>query len=59
ASYCSAHDPRLLFGLGASEKVEKVEVRWPSGGVTTLESPPVRRYHRIQEPAASAPAAKP
>ncbi|MGH9509091.1 MAG: CRTAC1 family protein [Terriglobales bacterium] len=59
ASYCSVHDRRLLFGLGAGEKVDKVEVRWPSGGATTLENLPVRRYHGIQEPAASAPAGKP
>jgi hypothetical protein len=58
-SYCSAHDPRLLFGLGSGEKVEKVEVRWPGGGTTTLENLPARRYHRIQEPAASTPAGKP
>jgi len=59
ASYCSAHDPRLLFGLGTSEKVDKVEVRWPGGSVTTLENPALRRYHPMQEPVASAPAAKP
>ncbi len=59
ASYYSAHDPRLLFGLGASEKAERVEVRWPHGGVTTLENLPARRYHRIQEPAAPASAGKP
>ena len=29
--YCSAHDPRLLIGLGASTKVDLVEIRWPSG----------------------------
>jgi hypothetical protein len=57
-SYYSAHDPRLLFGLGASEKAEKVEVRWPGGGVTTLENLPARSYHRIQEPAAP-PTGKP
>jgi len=59
SSYCSAHDPRLLFGLGANEKVEKLEIRWPGGGVTTVENPAVRRYHRIQEPEASATPAKP
>ncbi len=56
ASYCSAHDTRLLFGLGTSEKVDKVEVRWPGGGVTVVENLPARRYQRIQEPAAAAPA---
>jgi hypothetical protein len=31
ASYCSQSDLRLHFGLGAKTKVEKLEVRWPSG----------------------------
>ena len=30
-SYMSALDPRLHFGLGPSNHVETVEVRWPSG----------------------------
>ena len=30
-SYMSALDPRLHFGLGSDDHVEKVEVRWPSG----------------------------
>jgi len=32
-SYQSANDPRLHFGLGAGERIESVEVRWPSGKV--------------------------
>ena len=30
-SYQSASDPRLHFGLGASQIVDSVEVAWPSG----------------------------
>jgi tetratricopeptide (TPR) repeat protein len=30
-SYLSASDPRLHFGLAAAQRVDRVEVRWPSG----------------------------
>jgi hypothetical protein len=30
-SYLSAHDPRLVFGLGAAATVERLEILWPSG----------------------------
>jgi tetratricopeptide (TPR) repeat protein len=32
-SYQSANDPRVHFGLGASQRIESVEVRWPSGKI--------------------------
>jgi enediyne biosynthesis protein E4 len=32
-SYQSASDPRLHFGLGESDRVQSVEVRWPSGQI--------------------------
>lgn len=31
SSFLSANDPRLHFGLGAAERVEKIAVRWASG----------------------------
>jgi hypothetical protein len=51
ASYCSASDLRLLFGLGNKEKVDEVEVRWPSGVVTTLKDVAVNRYLVVKEDA--------
>jgi hypothetical protein len=36
-SYQSASDGRLHFGLGDSEKVDRLEVRWPSGRVDRFE----------------------
>ncbi len=50
SSYCSSSDPRLLFGLGKTEQVDKVEVRWPTGAISTLERLPARRYYRMEEP---------
>ncbi len=37
-SFLSAGDPRLHFGLGASDHVESVEIRWPSGHVDRYKS---------------------
>lgn len=32
-SFLSACDPRIHFGLGTAERIESIEVRWPSGRV--------------------------
>jgi len=31
SSYASASDPRLLFGLGSTDAVERIDVIWPDG----------------------------
>jgi len=50
-SYLSSHDPRILIGLGASEKVDWLEVQWPepSGAVERFEDVPTGRYLTIVE----------
>jgi len=48
-SYCSASDQRLLFGLGNSERVDGITVRWPSGQVTTMKETANNRYITIKE----------
>ena len=45
----SQHDPRLLFGLGARQRVEWMEIYWPSGRRQVLEEPPLRRYLVVRE----------
>ena len=51
-SLMSSHDPRILVGLGGSQSVDRVTVRWPSGTVSTLDRPAVGRTHRVVEPRA-------
>jgi len=43
-SYGSSSDQRLHFGLGASVKVEKLEIHWPSGRTQVI---PVSNVDRI------------
>jgi hypothetical protein len=49
ASYLTASDPRLLFGLGDGERVSAIEVRWPSGRVDRHGSVAAGRYVTITE----------
>ena len=38
SGYLSQNDPRMHFGLGDSEMVESIEVKWPSGRIQMLEN---------------------
>ena len=49
ASFFSAHDPRLLFGLGERAAVDSVVVEWPSGLREVIAGPEPGRYHEIVE----------
>lgn len=48
-SYLSQSDLRLHFGLGEATRIESVEVRWPSGELTTLKNVAVDRVVRVVE----------
>lgn len=37
-SYCASSDPRLHFGLGTSEEVASIEIRWSSGATETIRT---------------------
>lgn len=37
SGYLSQNDPRIHFGLGSADVVDKVEITWPSGMVQVLE----------------------
>jgi tetratricopeptide (TPR) repeat protein len=48
-SYQSAGDPRLHFGLGPSTRVERLEVRWPSGRVDRFRGLDADRGYLVRE----------
>ncbi len=50
SSYLSQEPPgEVFFGVGDAARVDKVEVRWPSGRVQTFEGLPVRATVRLTE----------
>ena len=48
-SYLSQHDLRLHFGLGKHDRIDKVEIFWPSGAKETLTQLPADRFYTITE----------
>lgn len=51
SGFAAQNQRRLHFGLGQSERVEQVVIRWPSGKIQTIDQPATRRLHRLKEPA--------
>jgi len=49
SGYLSSNDPRPLFGLDNSTRIDQLEIRWPSGAVQVLEDLPVNREVAISE----------
>jgi tetratricopeptide (TPR) repeat protein len=48
-SFQSAGDPRLHFGIGSNDRVESVEVRWPSGTVDRYQNLAADRGYHVRE----------
>ncbi|HKQ73796.1 MAG TPA: CRTAC1 family protein [Blastocatellia bacterium] len=48
-SYISQNDARLHFGLEKRNKIDAVEIRWPSGAVEKLTNVPVNSFIYIEE----------
>jgi hypothetical protein len=48
-SYYSQSALTLYFGLGKSDRLDRVEVRWPSGEKQTWSGLPSNRTHRLAE----------
>jgi hypothetical protein len=49
SSYLSQNDLRVHFGLGAAERADRLEIRWPSGVVDTIENIQANRIVVVRE----------
>ena len=50
SGYLSQSDPRIHFGLADHEKVDKLEILWPSGTKQVLEGVAVNQVLQVREP---------
>jgi hypothetical protein len=51
SSYLSSSDKRAHFGLGAEQKIQAIEIRWPSGIQQVLKDVAADREIAVEEPA--------
>jgi len=49
-SYLSQSDLRLHFGLGEAKKVNRLEIRWPSGVDQVVAELAANQVTRLKEP---------
>ncbi len=49
--YTSSSHAGVHFGLGGSRRIERIEIRWPSGIVQVLEDVPADQFLTVREPA--------
>jgi enediyne biosynthesis protein E4 len=55
ASYMSASDPRIHFGLGKRSKIESLVITWPTGHADKLTNVPVDKIICVKEGAGIVP----
>jgi len=48
-SYLSQNDLRVHFGLGTAQKIDSVEIRWPSGKIETLPAIALDQFYSVLE----------
>ena len=48
-SYASSSDQRLHFGLGTAERIDRVEIFWPSGLRESVEVPALNKIYVVEE----------
>ncbi|MBS1786380.1 MAG: CRTAC1 family protein [Acidobacteria bacterium] len=49
SSYCSQSDLALTFGLGRNDKIDRVEIEWPSGKVDKLSGLAANQLYVVKE----------
>ncbi len=49
SGFCAQNQRRLHFGLGKNPRVEKAEIRWPSGKTQAIENPAIGQVNRVKE----------
>jgi hypothetical protein len=48
--YLSQSSKTVHFGLGERSKIDRVEIRWPSGQRQTIDNPKLNQRHEVVEP---------
>ena len=48
-SFLSSHDPREILGAGRATKIDRVDIKWPSGVVDRLTNVEVNKYIKVVE----------
>jgi hypothetical protein len=48
-AYLTYHDPRMHFGLGKSDRIEKIEILWPDGYNEVFLNVPADQYHVLSQ----------
>lgn len=48
-AFSSQSQRPVHFGLGNSDRISRVEIRWPSGTIQEIEQPELNMYHLITE----------
>jgi len=51
SGFCSQNQRRLHFGLGIDPRLEKAEIRWPSGKTQIIDKPSPGQTYKIKESA--------
>jgi hypothetical protein len=49
SSYCSQSELTVTFGLGLVERIERVDIEWPSGKVDRLANAAINQLHIVKE----------